>query len=361
MRGIRPDLERWQLDLAGVRRRMYLAPTPRERERWHALWLLCRGMTASATAQALGRDAHTIGRWATAFSEGGSGGPDIRTVRWFSPALEEAQQAALSAAVQELPAKSGIVMANWNWKVVRQFLSERFSISLSRSTCLNYLHRLGFVLKRPKKRLLKADAEKREAFVAEYATLAFQSQESGEKIFFADEAHFRADAELRGKWVLRAEPALVDSTSPRYGEKASYYSAVCLETGEVEWMELEGNSNSETSAAFLERSRERHGGRLNVIWDNAPAHRGEAVREWLGKPGVNLRLVNLPGYSPDFNADETIWGWGERGGHRKSVLGNQEAGSGEGRELLRWASRAERGCQASLPDHPAIKSRGAPA
>ena len=28
------------------------------------------------------------------------------------------------------------------------------------------------------------------------------------------------------------------------GEKASYYSAVCLETGEVEWMELEGNSNS---------------------------------------------------------------------------------------------------------------------
>ena len=68
MRGIRPDLERWQLDLAGVRSRMYLAPTPRERERWHTLWLLCRNMTASATAHALGRDAHTIGRWATAFS-----------------------------------------------------------------------------------------------------------------------------------------------------------------------------------------------------------------------------------------------------------------------------------------------------
>ena len=83
MRGIRLDLERWQLDLAGCAPQMYLAPKPRERERWHALWLLCRGMTASATAQAPGRDAHTIGRWATAFSEGGpaalifeqSGGP----------------------------------------------------------------------------------------------------------------------------------------------------------------------------------------------------------------------------------------------------------------------------------------------
>jgi hypothetical protein len=33
--------------------------------------------------------------------------------------------------------------------------------------------------------------------------------------------------DLRGKWVLKGAPALVDSTSPRYGEKASDYAAVC--------------------------------------------------------------------------------------------------------------------------------------
>ena len=86
------------------------------------------------------------------------------------------------------------------------------------------------------------------------------------------------------------EPALVDSSSPRYGEKASFYSAVCLETGEVEWMDLDGNSNSGTSAAFLEQLREGHTGPLTVIWDNAPAHRGEAVREYLRTPGLKLRL-----------------------------------------------------------------------
>ena len=96
-------------------------------------------------------------------------------------------------------------------------------------------------------------------------------------------------------------------------------------------MELEGNSNSGTSAAFLTQLRQRHPGPLNVIWDNAPAHRGEAVREYLGTPGLGLRLVNLPGYSPDFNADEAIWGLGARGGDRKSVPGNQSQGTGEGR------------------------------
>ena len=83
-------------------------------------------------------------------------------------------------------------MSNWNWKVVRQFLKQSFDLGLSRSSCLNYLHRLGFVLKRPKKRLLKAKDEARKAFVLQYRQIREEAQESGAKIFFVDEAHFRA-------------------------------------------------------------------------------------------------------------------------------------------------------------------------
>ena len=175
---------------------------------------------------------------------------------------------------------------------MHQFALERFGMGLSRSSCLNYLHRLGFACKRPKRRLLKADEAKRESFVAEYAALRDETGRTEARIFFADEAHFRADAELRGKWVLKGQPALVESTSPRYGEKASYYSAVCLETGEVEWMELEGNSNSGTSVDFLKQLKGKHPGPLLVIWDNAPAHRGEAMREYLRTPGLGIGLVN---------------------------------------------------------------------
>ena len=194
--------------------------------------------------------------------------------------------------------------------------SERFGISLCRSSCLNWLHRLGFAFKRPKKRLVKANESKREAFVAEYAALWEEAQRTEARIFFADEAHFRADAELRGKWVLKGKPALVDSNSPRYGEKASYYSAVCLETGEVEWMELEGNSNSNsnsnsgTSVAFLTQLKEKHPGPL---------------REYLRTPELELRLVNLPGYSPDFNADEAIWGWAREEATGNLCLGSRAA------------------------------------
>ena len=110
-------------------------------------------------------------------------------------------------------------MSNWNWKVVRQFLKQSFDLGLSRSSCLNYLHRLGFVLKRPKKRLLKAKDEARKAFIIQYSQIREEAERIGAKIFFVDEAHFRADADLRGKWVLKGEPALVDSTPVHGGER----------------------------------------------------------------------------------------------------------------------------------------------
>ena len=67
-------LEQWRMDDAEVRRRMYRAAAPQERERWHGVWLLAQGWTAAAVGRALERDAHTIGQWVKAFAEGGPRG-----------------------------------------------------------------------------------------------------------------------------------------------------------------------------------------------------------------------------------------------------------------------------------------------
>ena len=82
-------------------------------------------------------------------------------------------------------------------------------------------------------------------------------------------------------------------------------------------MEIAGNSNAETSTAFL-----RQLGPLVVIWDNGPAHRGEAIRSYLTTPDLQLRLVALPAYSPDFNADEAVWDWA-----REEVTANECLGT----------------------------------
>ena len=94
-------------------------------------------------------------------------------------------------------------------------------------------------------------------------------------------------------------------------------------------MELEGNSNSETSAAFLRQLQVRHTAPLTVIWDNSPAHRGDAIRAYLTTPGLNLRLVNLPSCSSDFNAliltNRAIWGWVRQEATANLCLGTRAA------------------------------------
>jgi len=318
-------LTHWELDLRQVRDRMYRAPTPRERERWHALWLLAQGWSANKVADILERDAHTSGGWLAAFERGGPAALAFAQTGGPPPALDPAAQAGLKVAVQATPAEVGIDLANWNWKVVRQFIEARCGVRLCRSACTRYLHRLGFVHKRPKKRRLKADEEKRAAFVQDYVALLAEAQAAGARIFFADEAHFRADADLQGQWVLRGRPALVDSTCPRWGEQASYSSAVCLETGATEYMELTGTSSSATSAAFLAQLRANHPAPLIVIWDNGPAHGGAAVRDDLSTPGLGLRVLRLPAYSPDCNPDEAIWAWAREEVTANTCLGSKAA------------------------------------
>ena len=96
VREIDRSLKQWQMGTKDLRRRMILAPTPRERERWYALLLLTQGWTAAATAEALGRDPHTIGPLRQAqeglgLRRGRASGPAIRAGRWFPPALDQAQ------------------------------------------------------------------------------------------------------------------------------------------------------------------------------------------------------------------------------------------------------------------------------
>jgi transposase len=69
--------------------------------------------------------------------------------------------------VEGLPTPVGVPIAHGTWRGVQQVLREPGDLELSRSRCLRWVHRLDFTWKRPKKRLLKADAKKRAAFVRE--------------------------------------------------------------------------------------------------------------------------------------------------------------------------------------------------
>ena len=48
---------------------------------------------------------------------------------------------------------------------------------------------------------------------------------------------------------------------------------------------------------------------LRVIWDGLPGHRSAAVRDFVAAQGHRLTRESLPGYAPELNPVEHIWGY----------------------------------------------------
>jgi transposase len=54
-------------------------------------------------------------------------------------------------------------------------------------------------------------------------------------------------------------------------------------------------------------------GKLPVIWDSSPIHRGQPIKEFLRKGAAKrLHLEQLPGYALDLNPGEGIWNYLKR-------------------------------------------------
>jgi transposase len=54
-------------------------------------------------------------------------------------------------------------------------------------------------------------------------------------------------------------------------------------------------------------------GKLLVIWDGSPIHRGQPIKDFLRKWAAKCRrLAQLPGYAPELNPDEGIWNYPKR-------------------------------------------------
>jgi transposase len=60
---------------------------------------------------------------------------------------------------------------------------------------------------------------------------------------------------------------------------------------------------------FLKHLLRHIPGKLLVIWDGAPIHRGQPVKDFLTQGGTRrIQLEQLPGYAPDLNPlDQGVW------------------------------------------------------
>jgi transposase len=83
-------------------------------------------------------------------------------------------------------------------------------------------------------------------------------------------------------------------------------SAITLE-GKLYMTEQERDFKGEDVVRFLKHLMRQIPGKLLVIWDGSPIHRGGAVKDFLASgASKRLKLEQLPGYAPDLNPEEGV-------------------------------------------------------
>jgi hypothetical protein len=70
-----------------------------------------------------------------------------------------------------------------------------------------------------------------------------------------------------------------------------------------------GSYNTESLIVFLNAlKREFRRQRIVLVWDGLPGHKSKAMQAYLRQQQTWLRVERLPGYAPDLNPVETLWG-----------------------------------------------------
>jgi transposase len=79
-------------------------------------------------------------------------------------------------------------------------------------------------------------------------------------------------------------------------------SAITLD-GKFYMIEQERSFKGEDAVRFLKHLMRQIPGKLLVVWDGSPIHRGGAVKDFLASGAASrLQLEQLPGYAPDLKA-----------------------------------------------------------
>ena len=122
---------------------------------------------------------------------------------------------------------------------------------------------------------------------------------------FVDEAGFYLLAAMVRTYAPRGETPILQV--PLTWDHLSAISAITPD-GRLLTMLQDEAFNGTTIVRFLKHLLRHIPGKLLVIWDGLPAHRGQVVKDFLRQGATQrLHLEQLPGYAPDLNPDEGIW------------------------------------------------------
>src|SRR6516165_4044840 len=280
-----------------------------ERRRRRAVELVARGEPRRDVARILGVHPKTLARWLRLSRHPDGLAPRPHPGR--PPALSDEHLRQLEQLLAQGAKAHGWRNQLWTAARVARLIRRHFGVGLHPEHVRKLLkRRLGSTSQKPRRKARERDDKEVSRWLGdEYPRIVREAWQRSAYLVFLDESGFFLTPTVRRTLAPRGQPPVLDTWDRR-----DRWSAIsCVTVSPVAGRPglyfdlLDHNVHGEDVVAFL-ADLHRRLGRMTVIWDRNQIHsKSKAVREWLAThPGVVAE--DFPGYVPDLNPDEGVWG-----------------------------------------------------
>jgi len=265
-----------------------------------------QGLSKSVVARTFGVSRTSVHHWVDKFrSRGARGLTSKARGRPPSSRLQGHQAATIVRLISDrCPDQLKLPFALWTREAVGQLIHERYGIELSVSTVGRYLRRWGFTPQKPLRRAYERDpALVKQWLEEEYPAIRRQAKREKAGIHWGDEMGLRSDHQTGTSYGRKGKTPVIPGTGQRF--RCNMISTI-TNHGSLTFMVFKKRFTADVMIQFLRRLVRQTKRKVYLIVDGHPVHRSGKVKRWVENHKQQLRLIQLPGYSPDLNPDELL-------------------------------------------------------
>jgi transposase len=285
-----------------------------ERRRKQAVQAVAGGESRTTVAKVLGVHYKTVARWVRAARK--PGGLDAKPRPAPACGLTDADLRKLEGLLAKGAKAHGWHNHLWTAARVARLIEREFRISYHPEHVRKILkRRLGWTSQKPRRKARERNDKEVARWVDDdFRRIVREAFHRQAYLAFLDESGFFLTPTVRRTLAPRGKTPVLDAWDRR-----DRWSAIsCVTVSPVAGRPglyfdlLDHNAHGEDVVTFLAELHRRLGP-VTVVWDQNQIHsRAKVVKAWLAAH-PDVVVEDFPGYVPDLNPDEGVWGWTKYG------------------------------------------------
>jgi len=288
-----------------------------ERRRRRAVELVEQGESPTVVARILGVRTPSIHRWRRMAQK--PHGLEARPLPGPTPRLSTYHLRKLERLLRQGAKKHGWPNELWTADRVARLIQQRLGISFHPEHVRKILkQRLGWTSQKPKRKARERNDKEVERWKGdELPRILREAWKRQAHVVFLDESGFQLTPSVRRTFAPRGQTPVLSCWDRR--DRLSAISCITLSPLKgcpglyFELLPVNRTVHAEEVVAFLKALRRQLRGPFTVVWDRHVIHsKSRLVKAFLAD-NPDIVAEDFPGYVPDLNPDEWVWGWTKYG------------------------------------------------